>query len=92
MITSGSGSVSEGSNPSPAAPQKPRFAGLFLLVVFHRPRWTRLDPSGVMVTVMVKLWSSSGADAAEMVDDLVLYWRMRRRLALCEWASRNLWS
>ncbi len=32
---------------------KSHFMGLSLLVVFHRLRWTRLNPSGVMVKTMV---------------------------------------
>lgn len=44
-------------------PRKPPFAGLFLFGLSLRPLWTPLDPSGVMVTVMVKtmvrFWAST---------------------------------
>ena len=52
------------------------------MVIFHRPRWTRLDPSGVMVAVMVKVMVGLGGRPAEKVDGLVSYWRMRIVLAL----------
>lgn len=56
LVTSDSRSVSEGSNPYPAATEKPPFAGLSLLDALPGPPWTRPDPHGVMVKVMVGFW------------------------------------
>ena len=50
-------SVSEGSNLSPAAPQRSRFAGLFLLSADFGPARAHVDPRWVMVKMM-KPWSS----------------------------------
>ena len=45
MADSISGSVSPGSNPGPAAPEKPLFAGLSLFLRLLRPDWSRLFPT-----------------------------------------------
>jgi hypothetical protein len=58
VSTTDSGSVSEGSNPSPAPPQKPHFTGFFLSFV----RYVPLDP---VLSRPIK-WYASGKEVVEI--------------------------